>query len=213
MTHSTDGSTADRSDEPDDESIDGRALPPDLAAKFGTAFGLATPPSTFQELVDALASGVGEAGIDVDVEALCVTEDSAHVAVADGEAYHFACVMDTFLLPALLEVDRVAVTSESPVGEEAVEMTVTPDGVTASPPEAVVSFGVHRDVDPPQGDAFDPEAAYARVCPYISAFPSRAAYERWAEATPEAVTIGLPIDRGFELAGLLVETDPFVTEA
>lgn len=195
------------------DAIDDEPLPPELGAKFQTAFGMDEPPATFGEWIDALAAGATEAGLEVELEALCVAEDSGHVAEVDGERRHFHCVLDTFLLPALLDEERIDVTSTDPLDGETVELTVTKEGVEATPPEAVVSFGVHRDVEPPQGESFDPEVAYARVCPYINAFPSREAYERWDERVEEAVTVGLPVERGFDLAALLVDSDPFVAEA
>jgi hypothetical protein len=171
------------------DAIDDEPLPPELGAKFQTAFGMDEAPDTFGEWIDALAEGATDAGLEVDLEALCVAEDSGHVADVGEERYHFHCVLDTFLLPALLEEDRIEVTSTDPIDGDTVELTVTKEGVSASPADAVVSFGVHRDVEPPQGDAFDPEVAYARVCPYINAFPSQGAYERWDERVEEAVTV------------------------
>lgn len=195
------------------DAIDDEPLPPELGAKFQTAFGMEEAPDTFGEWIEGLAAGATEAGLEVELEALCVAEDTGHVAEVGGERHHFHCVLDTFLLPALLDEERIGVTSTDPLDAETVELTVTEEGVTATPPDAVVSFGVARDVEPPQGESFDPEAAYARVCPYINAFPSREAYERWDEQVEEAVTVGLPIQRGFDLAALLVDSDPFVTEA
>lgn len=195
------------------DAIDDEPLPPELGAKFEIAFGMDEAPDTFGEWIDALATGATEAGLEVELEALCVAEESGHVAAVGDERHHFHCVMDTFLLPALLEEDRIEVTSTDPLDGETVAFTVTETGVEATPEGAVVSFGVHRDVEPPQGEAFDPEVAYARVCPYINAFPSRDAYERWNEETEEAVTVALPVERGFDLAALLVDSEPFVSEA
>jgi len=197
---------------PTDQTIDDEPLPPTLAAKFETAFGLDNPPETFGDWAEALGDAAADVGMEPNLEALCVTDDSGHVAEVDGERRHFHCVLDTFLLPAILDADRVDATSRSPIDGRTVEFTLTGEAVTAQPPEAVISFGTAADVEPPGDGEFDPGQAYDQVCPYINAFPSREAYERWSATTDGAVTIGLPIDRGVELADLLVGTEPFVTD-
>jgi hypothetical protein len=196
-----------------DHSVDEEPIPPALGENVATAFGLEEPPRTVGDWAESLAEVATGGAFELDLEALCTTADSAHVAEADGERHHFKCVMDAFLLPAILDTDHVAVESTSPLDGERIQFSVTRDGVSADPPGAVISFGAATDVEPPADGQFDPRVAYAQVCPYINAFPSRAAYERWDRETDGAVTIGLPVERGVELAGLLVDSDPFVTEA
>ena len=68
------------------------------------------------------------------------------------------------------------VPSTKPLSGRVVKLRVSPHGVEANPPGAVVSFGRRNE---PSG------AVYETACPYINIFSSLADYERWVEASPE----------------------------
>lgn len=68
-----------------------------------------------------------------------------------------------------------------------------------------MSFGVAADVEEPTDDTIEPDLAYERFCPYVNAFTSQAEYEQWARETPEAVTMGLPMNDAYALARNLGE--------
>jgi alkylmercury lyase len=163
-------------------------IPPDLGARLQAVFALERTPATLGDLA-ARPRGPADAAR---VERLFSDGPSRHaVRLADATRYTH-CVLDALLLP-LLTGAPVAVRSEIPLGG-AVSLEVTPDGVAADAPDAVVSFGVAR-----AGEGEVRQTA----CPFINIFPSRAAYERWAAATPEAVTMALPLAEAFAFARAL----------
>lgn len=112
----------------------------------------------------------------------------------DGETKYTHCVLDTLLL-SVIGNTPATVRSTSPLNSKVVTLHVTPEGVKAEPPEAVMSYGVLR-----EGNG----TVYEMLCPYVNAFGSREEYERWAEATPEAVTVGLSIEQAADFARSLV---------
>lgn len=74
-----------------------------------------------------------------------------------------------------------------------------------------MSFGVGTHVVPPadsssavERSADGPSAVEANVCPYVKAFPSREAYERWADRV-DAATVGMPLADGVPVAAALAE--------
>lgn len=97
--------------------------------------------------------------------------------------------MDAFLVPALTG-EAAEVRSQSPLGDT-VGLRLTPEGVETETPGAVVSFGVARR---------DQGVVQQTACPYINVFPSREAYERREAATPEAMTMALPLGAAATLA-------------
>lgn len=68
-----------------------------------------------------------------------------------------------------------------------------------------MSFGIAADVgtEGPPGDAVDPTIVYELFCPYVNAFTPWEEYERWADETEDAITIGLTMLEGFALARAL----------
>lgn len=125
-------------------------------------------------------------------------QPTRHEVTVDGEIFHTNCFGDALALPFVLRDATFEVRSESPVGGEVVA-TVTKDGVDASPPDAVMSFGATRVGAGP---------VQATACPYINAFPTREDYARWATATPQAVSIAVSLEDGFALVRDLVSGGP-----
>lgn len=165
-----------------------RQVPPALGERLQQSYGLPRPPATLGDLTALPWPVLGTATIEA--AALCREGPSRHEIVIGGESRHTYCVLDTLLLP-VIEGLPGTVRSASPLSGEVVELRVTPEQVEASPPEAVISFGVLRE----GGGTF-----YETGCPYINAFTSIGEYERWSEATPEAVTLALPVAEAFEFA-------------
>jgi len=84
---------------------------------------------------------------------------------------------------------------------------VTGDGVVSAPDGAVLSFGVERGVEPPDGPV-TPEAMYGRFCPYSKAFASHDEYDQWVEANPRVVSDVQPLDESLDLqARLMADAD------
>lgn len=191
-------------------SVDDYDIPPELADKIQIAFGLNEPPATLGDWVDATCHLLDDADITVGFEDMCTADASRHEAQIGGEAHHFHCVLDTLLLPFVVEDQSTFdVRSRSPVSEQIVELTVSGDTVEVTPTEAVMSFGVAADVDIPPDGTIEPALAYTRLCPYINAFPSRAEYEQWASETTEAATMALSLADGFDLAQILTQSPQY----
>lgn len=155
-----------------------------VAEQVGSALGVA-PPATFGDWLDALA------GQFEDGAALCTTDASRHEARVGEERHHLRCVLDGLVLAHLRE-EPVTVRSESRRSGEAVTLRADGNGVETDPAGAVVSFGV--------GSVAEGTDAYASFCPYVDAFPSLAAYERWAREA-DAATTPLSVAAARELAG------------
>ena len=118
-------------------------IPPELADKIQIAFGLNEPPATLGDWVDATANLLDDADITVGFEDMCTADASRHEAQIGGEAHHFHCVLDTLLLPFVVEDQSTFdVRSRSPVSDTIVTLTVSSDTVEVTPTEAVMSFGV-----------------------------------------------------------------------
>lgn len=179
-------------------------MPDDVATTFEAALDLASRPETVGDWIELTAARLDAAGISFGVEELCLTDESRHRAEIGGETRYFACVLDTLLVPFVLEApDQVAVQTESPVSETVIDVTVTQDGIVAEPEEAVMSFGLAGDAESPAARGGILASDTVQVCPYINAFADENEYEQWVDRTPEATTMVLPLEGGFALAAEL----------
>jgi alkylmercury lyase len=144
-------------------------------------------------------------GGPIAVEDLCATDEpTPHWGVVDGDRQHYACFYDAVVLAALTD-SHVEIRTESPDGT-VIEAEATPDGaITVTPSTTVVSFGI----DPAAAESVDERDpthadAYAAICPYVRAFPTRDAYADWA-GTVHAPTIALPLADATALAHALAD--------
>lgn len=173
-------------------------LPEDLRAILGRFVG-GEPVDTLGEWAREVRRRTG--GNAIALEELChVDEPTGHWGDLEGGRYHFACFYDAMILAALSE-KAVNVRTESPNGHT-IEARATGDELAVTPSEAVFSFGISEDVEP-AADGSILEDGYASICPYVRAFPTAAAYERWAENVP-APTVAMPLEGATDLAAELV---------
>ena len=176
-------------------------LPADLRRGLGRLLG-ERPVDTIEEWVGTVRDEVG--GGSIGVEDLCHADgETPHRGVVDGETYHFQRFYDAVVLAALAD-DAVDIRTESPRGTVIEARAVGTDELRVSPEGAVFSLGVDERVDPPAGNGPTHADVYGAVCPYVRAFPDRAAYERWARSAG-AATIAMPLAGATELASALVE--------
>ena len=187
--------------DPDTQS---RRIDDELRTHVARAFGFDEPPETYQafwrRMVETFADALGR---DVTVDDLCTTDESPHWATVDGETRHYQCVTDAFLLGVARD-EAVTARTVSPVSGTELVVEFDADGVVSAPDGAVLSFGVERTVDAPEGPV-TPEAMYGRFCPYSKAFASREEYEQWTAANPEIVSDVRPLDDSLELQAHLLE--------
>lgn len=158
--------------------------------------------TTLGDWVDEVRSRTGSEAIEFD-DFCHAGEETEHWGKVAGETYHFLCFYDAVALAVL--TDRpVDIRTQSPDGTVIEAHAVGTTDLTVTPEEAVFSFGVERDPGPAAENGSVPEDIYSAVCPYVKAFPDRAAYERWAERVP-AATVAMPLAGNTDIAAALVE--------
>lgn len=183
-----------------DVTYRGPAVPTALGEQLRIALGLDERPETLGDWIGAVASTADRDGVDVDADTLCTVDESPHRATVDGQTQHYRCVQDPIVLPFLADdVDVVEVETESPIGGDPIELTVTETEIESRPPDVVLSFGVAGGVEGPPADVPSPILAYGRFCPYGNAFRTRAEYGEWA-ADVDAITMPITVTDAFELA-------------
>jgi hypothetical protein len=191
----TDGGTT--SWQPDGVGLD-ESLPAALQSALGQFVG--------QESVDTLGEWVGEVrrqtgGGSMNLEELChASESTDHWGEMDGERYYFVCFYDAVIMAAIAD-EPVDIHTETPDGAVIEAHSLGGSNLSVTPESAVFSFGISTDVVTGD-DGPTLQDGYEAVCPYVKAFPDRAAYEEWAE-TVDAVTVAMPLAGATELASAL----------
>lgn len=194
-------------------TIEERELPTEVGERF-VAIGYDRVPRTFGEWIEATSALLEATDVPTGFDAMCTEERTRHRATFDGETRHVHCVLDALLIPFAIEgVGPVVVRSRSPESGALIEFEVSRTAVSFSPETAVISFGVASEFDGSLGDGIDPATAYELFCPYVNAFPTREVYERWAASTDDAVSVGLTMAEGYELARALAEMPAVVESA
>lgn len=156
---------------------------------------------TLGDWVDEIRRRTG--GGSIAIEQLCHANSTTdHWGEVDGERHHFLCFYDAVILAALVD-EPVDVRTTSPAGTVVTATAAGSDELRVDPAHAVFSFGI----DPSVLAAGDGEPSladvYAAVCPYVRAFPDRAAYEAWREQIP-AETVAMRLAGATDLAAALV---------
>lgn len=176
-------------------------IPAALGERLRAVQALPAVPTTLGDYVAARGrhrSFVDPSRLYCDSGQPCCGVHSQHEITMGGVTRQTHCVLDTLLL-ASLEGAGASVRSVSPLTAAVVKLEIGRHGVTAEPPSAVMSFGLRKD---------EGETVFETLCPYVNAFPSEAEYQRWAEATPEAVSVAMSIAQAWEFARDLLALPP-----
>lgn len=171
-------------------------IPPHVGDRLAAFYGRGERIADAREWADAADEAIraekGRGGTEAD---MCTAADGPHSVEFAEESRSYVCVLDP-LIAVFLRGKPGTVRSETPEDGAAVAIDVDGSGATASPEDAVVSFGVGHDA--PEDDP-TLEAAYGQVCAYTHVFASAAEYERWA-AGVEASTTSYSVETGLALS-------------
>ena len=103
------------------------------------------------------------------------------------------CAEDTLFLPAMLG-QTATIESRSPLSNQTIRLTVSPERVeTVSPAGAVLSIVV---VDPTEESMASVQSIWTTFCNHIHFFPSRAEADQWAAGKANIAVID--VEEGFE---------------
>lgn len=169
-------------------------IPTVLAERLRDTQGLMRAPRMLGEYVAAPGrhrSVVDPSRLCCDSSDVCCANHSQHEITIGGATRNTHCVLDTLLLAIIDDAEAASIRSVSPLGREVVTLAIADGAVTADPPTAVISFGMLRDGS---GTVFE------TLCPYVNAFASEEEYQRWAAATPDAVTVSMSVQQAWEFA-------------
>lgn len=180
---------------PETDDLERTPIDPAVADQFRTSFGLDAAPTTLAEWVERSAD-VLAAGIQA-IDQPLTTGSSCHTVELDAGSYHATGLVEALVLAFRRGPNTdVLVRSRSPLDDATVGLRVSGETIAASPSEAVISFGVARDVVAPAYFSVPPHIAYRRFNQYVNAFPGNDAYHRWARRTDDVRSIVLPIPDG-----------------
>lgn len=136
----------------------------DLRIHIARASKFDEPPETFEALWEQMMGTFAEAlGRGVTVDDLCTIDEPPHWATVSGETRYDQCVTDAFLLGIYLD-EEVTTRTVSAMSETELVVEFDADGAVSAAEGAVLSSGVERSVDAPDGPV-TPEAMYGRFCP------------------------------------------------
>ncbi len=158
----------------------------ELGERLRIVFGLGSAPATLGDLSAAL----GPLLATLNQEQLCAADASRHEVRTGTNTLYMNCVMDALIWP-FLTGQPADIRSTSPLTGAFVTVRVASGTADFTPAEAVVSFGVSREIS---------EAGLDAICPYINAFPTAAEYQQWAATTPAGVTMMLSLTDALALA-------------
>lgn len=190
-----------------EEDVRARTVPGELGELYRVAYGLETAPETMGEWIDGFRHRAKQTDLWPPVfDLLCETSSSRHLLRDGEETHYFHCVLDVLMAPPLLDGSEgpYEVESTTPDGDATITAELSETHIDVDPEEAVISLGAARSMGQQPDSGFDPAIVYGQLCAYVNAFPSREAYDAWAEETPEAITMAVPMSDGFDLARELV---------
>lgn len=181
---------------PETDDLEGTPIDPAVAEQFRTSFGLDAAPTTLADWAERSAD-VLAAGIQAIDRPLTTTDSSCHTVELDAGSYHATGLVEALVLAFRRGSNTdVLVRSESPLDDATVGLRVSGETIAASPPEAVISFGVARNVVAPAYFSVPPHIAYRRFSQYVNAFPGNDAYHTWARRTDGVRSMALSIPDG-----------------